>query len=310
MILSVSRRTDIPAFYSEWFFNRLREGFVDVRNPMNIHQVSRVKITPDIVDCIVFWTKNPKAMLARLDELNDYKYYFQFTLNPYDKGIESGVPVKAEIIMAFKELSSRIGSDRVVWRYDPILITGEIDVAYHIRYFEELARRLSGFTRRCVISFVDLYKKTSANTRHLNLREPSEKEILAIAEAFVKISDHYGLEIVTCSENVDLLNLGIEHGHCVDPALIEGICGYGIDARKDKNQRTECGCIESIDVGAYNTCCHGCAYCYANFNNDKVRIQSGRHIKTSSLLSGELQNDDVVKERKVRSLKSTGLFEN
>ena len=140
MILSVSRHTDIPTFYSEWFFNRLREGYIDVRNPMNIHQVSRIKITPDLIDCIVFWTKNPKAMLARLAELNEYNYYFQLTLNPYDRKIEY---------------------NRVIWRYDPILITNEIDVAYHIKYFEELAKRLMGFTKRCVLSFVDLYKKTS-----------------------------------------------------------------------------------------------------------------------------------------------------
>ncbi len=308
MILSVSRRTDIPAFYSEWFFNRLRDGFIDVRNPMNIHQVSRVKITPDVVDCIVFWTKNPKGMLARLDELKGYNYYFQFTLNPYDKRIESNVPKKNEIISAFKELSSKIGNNRVVWRYDPILITDVIDVNYHIQYFEELAKRLTGFTKRCVISFVDLYKKTSTNTRYLNLREPNEEEIFAIAKAFSKIANHFGIEIVTCAENVDFHKFGIEHGHCIDQGLIEEICGYNIDTRKDKNQRKECGCIESIDIGAYNTCCHGCAYCYANFNNEAVKVQSSRHIKTSSLLTGELQNDDVVKERKVASLKSDGLF--
>ena len=308
MILSVSRRTDIPAFYSEWFFNRLREGYIEVRNPMNIHQVSRVKITPDVIDCIVFWTKNPKAILARLAELNDYNYYFQFTLNPYDTRIESSVPKKNEIISSFKELSSKIGNNKVIWRYDPILLTDTIDVNYHIQYFEELAKRLAGFTKRCVISFVYLYKKTSTNTKHINLRELNEDEISRIAEVFSSIAKRYELELVTCAENIDMSDYGIEHGHCIDPELIEQICGYNLDAKKDKSQRKEYGCIESIDIGAYNTCCHGCAYCYANFNNEKVRQQSSRHIKTSSLLTGELQNDDVVKERKVCSLKSDGLF--
>ena len=308
MILSVSRRTDIPAFYSEWFFNRLREGFIDVRNPMNIHQVSRVKITPDVVDCIVFWTKNPEAMLHRLDELRDYNYYFQLTLNPYDKKIESSVPIKGEIISAFKELSSKIGSNKVIWRYDPILITDTIDVNYHIKYFEELAKRLSGFTKRCVISFVDLYKKTIINTKQLSIREPSEGEILAIAEAFAEIAERYNMKIVTCSEKINLHDFGIEHGHCIDPKLIEQICGYRIDARKDKNQRKECACMESIDIGPYNTCCHGCAYCYANFNNNRVKVQSSKHITSSTLLTGELQNDDIIKERKVCSLKSDSLF--
>ncbi len=308
MILSVSRRTDIPAFYSEWFFNRLREGFVDVRNPMNIHQISRVKITPDVIDCIVFWTKNPKAMLARLDELNGYNYYFQLTLNPYDKRIESNVPKKNVIISAFKELSSKIGNNRVIWRYDPILLTDTIDVNYHIHYFEELAKMLTGFTKRCVISFVDLYKKTSTNTKHINLRELNMDEISRIAEAFSNIAKRYELKLVTCAENVDLSNFGIDHGYCIDPELIAQICGYNLDVKKDKNQRKECGCVESVDIGAYNTCCHGCAYCYANFNNEKVRQQSGLYIKTSSLLSGELHDDDIVKERKVVSLKSNGLF--
>lgn len=159
MILSVSRRTDIPAFYSDWFFNRLHEGFVDVRNPMNIHQISRIKITPDVVDCIVFWTKNPYNMLARLYELKKYNYYFQFTINPYGKDIEANVPVKTEIIDTFRRLSLLIGRNRVIWRFDPILITDEINVIYHIKYFEELAKRLENLTTRCVISFVDLYKK-------------------------------------------------------------------------------------------------------------------------------------------------------
>ena len=135
MILSVSRRTDIPAFYSDWFFNRLKEGFVLVRNPMNIHQVSRVTLSPEVIDCIVFWSKNPKPMLARLDELKDYMYYFQFTINPYDRGLELGVPRKEGIISTFKELSEKIGPKRVIWRYDPILLTEHMGVDYHVRYF-------------------------------------------------------------------------------------------------------------------------------------------------------------------------------
>ena len=308
MILSVSRRTDIPAFYSEWLFNRIKEGFVDVRNPMNIHQVSRVRITPDVVDCIVFWTKNPKKMLARLDELKDYRYYFQFTINPYDKQIESGVPVKAEIIETFKELSLKIGADKVIWRFDPILITDKIDVAYHIKYFEELAKRLEGFTSRCVISFVDLYKKTVTNTKPLNMREPSESEMRLLAEKLVEIAKRHNMQVLSCAENINLEDQGVEHGCCIDPHLIEEICGYHIDVMTDKNQRVECGCVESIDIGAYNTCCHGCAYCYANFNNEKVKNQSSKHKKTSSLLTGELTEEDVIKVRNVSLLKSDSLF--
>lgn len=309
MILSVSRRTDIPAFYSEWFFNRIKAGFVDVRNPMNIHQVSRVNIKPDVVDCIVFWTKNAGDMLYRLDELKDYKYYFQYTINPYNKFIEENVPVKKGIIENFRALSKLIGSDKVIWRYDPILITNEIDVNYHLKYFKELAKRLKGYTKRCVISFVDLYKKTITNTQGLMMREPTENEMHVLAVQLSSIAQFYGIEVQSCSENVDLESDGISHGCCIDKSIIEEIVGYKIDVKKDKNQRKECGCVESIDLGAYNTCRHACKYCYANFNNAKVQTQSMMHDSLSSLLIGRLKENDVVKDRKVTLLKSVGLFD-
>lgn len=308
MILSVSRRTDIPAFYCDWFFNRIQEGFVDVRNPMNTHQISRIKITPEVVDCIVFWTKNPYKMLARLDELKDYNYYFQFTINPYDKQIEAKVPCKTEIIETFRKLSQQIGSNRVIWRFDPILLTEKINVAYHIKYFEELAKRLECLTTRCVISFVDLYKKTVANTKLLNMREPSTSEMRYLAEKLVSIANKYGIQVLSCAENIDLGEEGVEHGCCIDPILIEEICDYHIEIKKDKNQRKECGCVESIDIGAYNTCCHACAYCYANFNNEKVKNQNSKHNKNSSLLIGVLSEEDVVNARKVNLFKSKKIF--
>lgn len=308
MILSVSRRTDIPAFYSEWFFNRIKAGFVDVRNPMNIHQVSRVNIKPEVVDCIVFWTKNAGDMLARLDELKDYKFYFQYTINPYNKFIEENVPVKKGIIENFRRLSDLIGSDKVIWRYDPILITNEIDIEYHFKYFEELAKRLEGYTKRCVISFVDLYKKTITNTQGLAMREPTEKEMHILADCLSGIAKHYGIEVQSCSENVDLDSNGVTHGCCIDKNIIEQIIGYEISIKKDQNQRKECGCVQSIDVGAYNTCRHACKYCYANFNNTKVQAQSKMHNPLSSMLVGELKEDDVVKERSVSLLKVNNLF--
>ena len=308
MILSVSRRTDIPAFYSDWFFTRLQEGFVDVRNPMNIHQVSRIKITPDVVDCIVFWTKSPCNMINRLDELRDYNYYFQFTVNPYDKSIEPNVPHKKEVIEMFRKLSQQIGSNKVIWRYDPILLTDRIDVAYHVKYFEELAKRLENLTTRCVISFVDLYKKTLTNTKPLHMREPSITEMTFLAEKLVSIAQRHGIKVLSCAEKIDLSKEGVEHGCCIDPSLIEEICGYRIEVTKDKNQREECGCVESIDIGTYNTCCHACAYCYANFSYNQVKKQSIRHQKDSSLLIGVLTENDVVKVRKVGLLKSQRLF--
>lgn len=226
MILSVSRRTDIPAFYSDWFFNRIKAGFVDVRNPMNIHRISRIDLNPEVVDCIAFWTKNPKAMIPRLIELSDYKYYFHFTVNPYDRHIEEEVPLKRNIFDTFHELSDMIGFNRVVWRYDPILMTKKIDVDYHIKYFEEIAKRLSGYSSKCIISFVDLYKKVSTNISGLGIREPNEQEIVRMVEAMSPIARSFGFTIQTCAEKINLQEYGIEHGACIDPVLISEIIGY------------------------------------------------------------------------------------
>ena len=160
MIISASRRTDIPSYYSEWLFNRIQNGFVLVRNPMNIHQISKINLAPDMIDGIVFWTKNPSPMLSRVGELNKYTYYFQFTINPYGEEIEQALPSKRKVIIpSFIDLSIKIGADRVIWRYDPILINKKYTIEKHIKYFEMLARLLKGYTKKCVISFVDMYRK-------------------------------------------------------------------------------------------------------------------------------------------------------
>ena len=157
MIISASRRTDIPSHYADWFYNRIKEGYVCVRNPMNVHQISRIPLSPDVIDGIVFWTKNPRPMMDRLDLLRDYMYYFQFTINSYGQDIEANIPSKNDIIIpTFRELSDMIGCERVIWRYDPILLTKKYSIDYHIRYFEEIAKRLSGYTEKCIISLVDL----------------------------------------------------------------------------------------------------------------------------------------------------------
>ena len=301
MILSVSRRTDIPAFYSDWFFNRLKAGFVLVRNPMNIHQVSRIMLTPEMIDCIVFWSKNPRPMLSRLDELKDYMYYFQFTINAYDKGMEAGVPKKEGIISTFKELSGKIGKKRVIWRYDPILLTEQMDKEYHYRYFEEIAKRLSGYTETCVISFVDLYKKTQQNLKDTTAREPSMNEMNEMAARLFVIAHRYGIAVQTCAEEIALESVGVKHGRCIDNALIEDLLGVKLVVSKDPNQRKECGCVQSIDIGEYNTCAHGCKYCYANFKEGVVARNRAAHNPLSPLLVGELGPEDKVTERKLFS---------
>lgn len=301
MILSVSRRTDIPAFYSEWFFNRLKEGFVYVRNPMNIHQVSKIILSPEVIDCIVFWSKNPRPMLARLDELKDYMYYFQFTINPYDMGMETNVPRKEGIITTFKELSGKLGPKRVIWRYDPILLTEKMDLDYHVRYFQEIAKRLAGYTNTCVISFVDLYKKTQRNLKETQAREPSLQETLQLSTQLFLIAKEYGITIQTCAEEIALESVGIKHGKCIDNALIEDLLGVKLVVSKDPNQRKECGCVQSIDIGEYNTCAHGCKYCYANFRESMVVRNRAAHDPNSPLLIGCVGDSDKITERKLFS---------
>lgn len=312
MILSASRRTDIPTYYSDWFYNRIKEGFVYVRNPMNAHQVSRISLSPDVVDGIVFWTKNPRPMMDRLDLLKEYMYCFQFTVNSYAQDIEANIPNKNDVILpAFQELSNRIGPERVIWRYDPILLSAKYNIEYHTRYFEKIAKRLSGCTNKCVISFIDFYRSTQNNTKGLALLPLDAAAMCELAKRLAEIASKYQIAIESCAEKINLEQFGIQHGRCVDGALFEKLLGCKLDLVKDKNQRGECGCMASIDIGMYNTCRNGCRYCYANHSANTVSKLSAAHDPASSLLSGVLGDKDVIKERIVQSCKSceTRLFE-
>ena len=304
MILSVSRRTDIPNYYSEWFINRMKEGFLYVRNPMNIHQVSKIMLSPDIVDCIVFWTKNPKPMLDKLDALKEYKYYFQFTLTGYGRDVEKGLPhKKKEVIPIFKELSEKIGSKKVIWRYDPILFNEIYTEEYHINAFSQIAEELKGYTHRCVISFVDFYAKNRKGMEELKLQETKERQLVSFSGKLQEVALAKGIEVFSCAEKIDLSECGIKHGSCIDKNIIEEITGCKIEASKDKNQREECGCVESVDVGSYNTCLNGCKYCYANFSEKAVCSNVKKCDVNSPLLCGNIEDIDKITERKMKSLK-------
>lgn len=304
MILSVSRRTDIPNYYPEWFFNRIKEGFVYVRNPMNAHQVSRIDITPEVVDCIVFWTKNPKPMMNRLDELTSYNYYFQFTLTGYGKDVELNVPHKKEkMIPIFQELSGKVGSKRVIWRYDPIIFTGKYTPEYHLRAFEQIATALKGYTEKCVISFVDMYAKNKKNMKLLETYEPEKNDLLEFATRIAEIAGANGMKVGSCAEAIDLGACGIEHNCCIDKDLIEEIIGCRLKGDKDKNQRRECGCMESVEIGTYNTCKNGCKYCYANDSEEIVIKNCSKYDPESPILCGVIDENDRITERKVKSLK-------
>ena len=304
MILSVSRRTDVPNYYSDWFINRIKERFLYVRNPMNTHQISRIDLSPDVVDCIVFWTKNPANMIEKLEYLKDYVYYFQFTLTGYGKDIEPNLPNKREeLISTFKTLSEKIGKDKVIWRYDPILISKRYTMDYLLKAFEEIASSLTDYTDKVVISFLDLYAKTQRNIKELGIKQMTKGEMTSLAAQMAQIASKYHLIIESCAEQISLQKVGIQHGSCIDKKLIEKILGCKLIGKKDKNQRKECGCFESVEVGTYNTCLNGCKYCYANFNDEKVKENVKLYNQDSLLLCGNIASDDKITDRKVKSLK-------
>ena len=304
MILSVSRRTDIPNYYSDWFYNRIREGYVYVRNPMNPHQISRIVLSPETVDCIVFWTKNPEPMFERLEELSAYPYYFQFTLTGYGKEIECNVPHKKEkMIPIFQRLSEKIGSNRVVWRYDPILFTPIYTPEYHIRAFRQIATALSDYTNHCVISFVDTYAKNRKSLDAMGAYDLGNSELKEFACELSQIAAVNGMTIGSCAERIDLAQCGIGHQSCIDQRLIEEIFGSKLHVGKDRNQRPECGCMESVEIGSYHTCPNGCVYCYANESQERVIKNRSLYDPDSPLLCGRVTEQDRISERKVRSLK-------
>lgn len=292
MILSASRRTDIPAYYSDWLLNRLHAGFVLTRNPMNHAQVSKIMLNPDVVDCIVFWTKDPLNMMNKLDAIDrpGYKYYFQFTLTPYGKSVEKGLRDKEEIIKTFCELSDRIGKDKVVWRYDPIIMNDMFDFNYHKEQFTRICSKLGKYTKQCVISFVDMYPKLKTGI----LREISTDEMIELGKMISSVAKDFGITVKACCEKSFLYEFGIEQAHCIDRVLIESICGYSLNVKKDKNQRDSCGCFESIDIGAYNTCGNGCVYCYANYSDVSVHNNIKRHNSKGELLIGEVGDNDKI----------------
>lgn len=304
MILSASRRTDIPNYYSEWLARRFRAGFLCVRNPMNFRQVSRITLNPNVIDCIVFWTKNPAPMLPYLDEYRRYMYYFQFTLTGYGKDIEPGLPDKRRILIpAFCELADRIGRDRVIWRYDPIFLSDHYTLDYHVKAFTRIAEDLAGRTRRVVISFLDDYEKTKRNMKGINIQGLTKEKMRRLAHSFAVIAGRYGMEIQTCAEKIDLSEYGITHGACIDREYIEHLLGCRLRAGKDHGQRPECRCMESVEIGSYHTCRNGCRYCYANFSDGRVQARIRDFDVDSPILCGKMEPEDRITERKMKTLR-------
>lgn len=297
MIINVSGRCDIPAFYPKWFINRLEEGYVDVRNPFNKEFISRVELNKDTVDLIVFCTKNPIPIFQYLDKI-PYPYLMQVTITPYRKEIEPNVFSKRQIIQCVKEISKKIGKERVYVRYDPIFLSNQYNLDYHVKMFEKLCKELSLYTSRIIISFLDLKKNTIKHHKEIKQVPFTKENIELIAKAFSDIASKYHLEISTCCEDIDFSKYGFVSKPCIDRGEVEKILGRKLELKESKT-RKNCHCLESIDIGDYNCCPHFCKYCYANYQEEDVMKRRNMHSDTSSVLVGKVADTDKIKARNI-----------
>ena len=293
MILNVSGRTDIVAFYTEWFMNRYKEGYVDVRNPFNPKLVSRIIF--DNVDAILFCTKNPKPILKYLHKINK-PILFHITLTPYKNDIEPNVPNKKDIIESIKELSNIIDIDNIYVRYDPIFLSNKYNIEYHKKAFEKMCHLLNGYVKKIIISFIDDYKNVRNNKNILNYKEFTENDYKEIGISFSNTAKKYNMTVQTCFEDKNLVEYGFIKSDCISHEL-----AYKLTNKRYKNwnarKEKKCNCVQMVDIGNYNSCKHFCKYCYANYDEKKVIDNINKHNPNSSLLIGELESYDIIKER-------------
>lgn len=296
MIISASRRTDIPAFYSDWFMNRIKEGWCLVPNPMNTKQQSRVSLKVDDVDVIVFWSKNPAPLIPHLSELDrrGFLYYFQYTINDYPLALEPNIPSLDSRIKTFKLLSGHVTPLRVVWRYDPIIISNFTPIQYHVERFSQIAEELKGYTKRVMVSVIDYYGKTDRRLTQLEKEEGFTftrgdelvKDIVYLMKEFSSIAAKNEIEIFTCAEETDYSQLGVTPGRCIDTNLMLKCWSLNLKYKKDAFQRPVCLCATSKDIGVNNTCKHGCTYCYATSNCEIAQKRFNTHDPNSPVLWG------------------------
>lgn len=295
MIISASRRTDIPAFYSQWFMNRIRAGYCLVPNPFNPGQVSNVSLLPDNVDIFVFWTRNPRPLIPHLKELDalGYSYYyFLYTLMDNPRILDPKSPSIEISLNTFRKLSGLIGPEKVIWRYDPIVLSNFTGIEFHKKTFEHIACALRGHTFRCIISFVDIYRKIEGRINKICndgfvLEKCDDHDLSDLADALSGIAGKNEMELTSCASKIDLTKNGITPGKCIDDIYISRILGRKLDIKKDPSQRKNCGCVLSRDIGMYDSCPYECLYCYATtgFKNAKTNFQ--RHNPDSPSLLGQ-----------------------
>ena len=300
MILNTGLRTDIPGFFSEWFYNRIEEGFVYVRNPYVKNQIYSYRLDPELIDCIIFCTKNPKPMFENLEKIDKFNQYWHITITPYEKEIEPNIPPMNDVLESFKYLSKKLGKENVTLRYDPIFINEKYTLEKHIESFEYIANSLSDYTTEAIISFIDLYEKTKRNFP--KAREVTKDERLKLGKEFAQIGKKNNITIKTCVEGTELDKFGIDSSGCMTKEVIERAINKNLNIPKQKARNGECYCLLNNDIGEYNTCAHGCLYCYANSNKKLVKRNLKLHDTKSPILIGEIKEDDIIKEMKQKSL--------
>lgn len=294
MVLMVSGRTDVVAFYSKWFMKRVEEGFFDVRNPFNPKLISRINFND--VDLIMFCTKNPIPILEDLNKIKK-PMLFHVTLTPYKKDIEPNIPPKGHIIEAIKKVSTIIGIDNVVVRYDPILINDKYNIEYHKKAFNNMCKLLNGYVKQIIVSFIDDYKNVRKNYNILKYKKLNENDYKEIGTSFSRSAKENHMTVQTCFEEKTLVEYGFIKRDCLSKELAYIMTGKKIkeqSARKEK----KCHCVEMADIGVYNSCKHFCKYCYANYDEKKVNNNYNNHDINSSLLIGKIEKDDIIKIRK------------
>lgn len=309
MIINTGGRTDTVQYYSEWLLRRFEEGYALARNPLFPNKVSRYELTPDKVDCVVFCSKNYRPILPRLHEITErFNTYFYYTITAYGRDIEPGVPSIDESIETLIELSQQVGSQRVAWRYDPVLLTRDYTIQRHFETFERMVAALAPHVDRCIFSFVELYKKLRYNMPELVVL--SDEDMDELARGLGAIAAKHSLRIQTCGTNGDFSRYGIQPSGCMTLDILRRANGIEFRNLKHKGMRQGCHCIENRDIGAYDTCLNGCKYCYANQTPQKAFDNYKLHDPTSPLLLGHLAHDDIVTQgaQKTFLAKATGSY--
>lgn len=293
MIVNTGGRTDTVQYYTDWLLNRFSEGYVLSRNPLFPNKVTRYELTPDKVDCVVFCSKDYSPILPRLHEITDrFNTYFHYTITAYGKDVEPGVPSMEDSVSTLVRLSGMVGKQRVAWRYDPVLLTDRYTVETHLETFERMTPLIAPHVDRCIFSFVEMYRKLDRNMPEIVPLTDDDK--YALAEGLGSIAAENGMVIQTCGTNGDYTRFGVQRSGCMTLDILGRANGVEFRDLKHKGMREGCHCIESRDIGAYDTCLNGCRYCYANSSPDKARENRRRHDPSSPLLLGRLEPDDTV----------------